>query len=197
MCDDLSLKYVCSNCSSTFEKAFEFFYPPFKKSFSIGIYKDKFKDLVIKAKSDSIAMEEISKLVLRFLKDKKFDGFYLSCIPDDKFGRSHLDRIVSNISKEKRLPIYKFQKIRETKKQHLLYFRERSLNVEDCFKAELSPERVLLIDDVITSGATLRSAYKELTRSGSKIVYSLVFAVSPLFWENYKKSQRTNNFPVW
>ncbi|WP_154645354.1 ComF family protein [Thermodesulfobium narugense] len=143
---------------------------------------------MIKAKSNTIAMEVISKLVLKFLKDKKFEGFYISCIPDDRFGRSHLDRIVNNISREKKLPIYRFQKIKETKKQHLLYFGERRLNVENCFKAEFSPEKILLIDDVITSGATLRSAYKELTRSGSKIVYSLTFAVSPVFWENYKNS---------
>jgi predicted amidophosphoribosyltransferase len=192
LCDDLALDYVCKNCSSSFGDGFEFFCPPFEKSFSIGMYKDKFKDLVIKAKSNSIAMEEISKLVLKFLQDKRFDGFYVSCVPDDKFGHSHLDSVVKNISNKKNLPIYRFQKTKETKKQHLLYFNERRLNVENCFCAESAPEKILLIDDVITSGATSKSAYNELVRSGTKVVYFLTFSVSPVFWENYIRKSSAN-----
>lgn len=187
LCDELALDYICPKCLASFGKGFEFFCPPFEKSFSIGIYKDSFKDLVIKAKSDSIAMDEISKLVLIYLQGKSFDGFYVSCIPDDKFGHSHLDRVVKEVSNKKNLPIYRFQKIKETKKQHLLYFNERRLNVENCFRSESAPEKILLIDDVITSGATSKSAYNELVQSGSKTVYFLTFSVSPVFWENYNR----------
>jgi competence protein ComFC len=188
LCDDLGLDYVCKGCKASFGSGLEFVCPPFDKSFSVGIYKDRFKDLIIKAKSNPIAMEEISKIVLKFINNKKFDGFYISPIPDDKFGRSHLDKVVNTISKKKSIPIYRFQKIKETKKQHLLYFKERQQNVENCFYAEAAPEKVLLLDDVVTSGATLRSAYKELSRSGSKVIFFLTYAVSPVFWQNYKDS---------
>ncbi len=129
---------------------------------------------------------------MKFLQDKRFDGFCVSCIPDDKFGHSHLDRVVKEVSDKKNLPIYRFQKIKETKKQHLLYFNERRLNVANCFCAESAPEKILLIDDVITSGATSKSAYNELVQSGSKTVYFLTFSISPVFWEIYIRESSVN-----
>ncbi len=38
------------------------------------------------------------------------------------------------------------------------------------------PERVLLVDDIVTTGATLEAAAKELKQNGVKKVYALVFA---------------------
>lgn len=44
------------------------------------------------------------------------------------------------------------------------------------YKNDLIPERALLIDDIVTTGATLESAAKELKQNGVKKVYALVFA---------------------
>lgn len=59
---------------------------------------------------------------------------------------------------------------------------ERAHNVQGAFwvkeaqKIRLSGQKVVLIDDVYTSGATAKSASKALLRAGAKTIYVLTFA---------------------
>lgn len=73
------------------------------------------------------------------------------------------------------------KKIKETKDQSSLKTKiARSNNLKDCFKVT-NPEKikgrsVILIDDVITTGATLREIKKVLKKSGAKKIKALVVA---------------------
>ena len=70
-------------------------------------------------------------------------------------------------------------KIKDTRSQVGLSIKERVINVKDAFCAlnELvSSKKVLIIDDVITTGATLHSAAKVLKSAGAKMVYGLTIA---------------------
>jgi competence protein ComFC len=69
-------------------------------------------------------------------------------------------------------------KSRETKTQVGLHKRERKLNVHDSFEVTVSekPERVVIVDDVMTTGSTLEECAKTLKMSGVKEVYGLVIA---------------------
>ncbi|MGZ5837002.1 MAG: ComF family protein, partial [Xanthobacteraceae bacterium] len=59
---------------------------------------------------------------------------------------------------------------------------ERDVNVQGAFavtaegKASLRGKRVVLVDDVLTSGATVDNCARVLLRSGALNVYVLVFA---------------------
>jgi competence protein ComFC len=67
-------------------------------------------------------------------------------------------------------------KIRETKSQAMLSANERYLNVEDAFlgnPAKLKGRRVLVVDDVITTGATMENCAKAILSSGAKEVFCL------------------------
>lgn len=70
-------------------------------------------------------------------------------------------------------------KIKDTKSQVGLTTDERFLNVKDVFQGEnliVQSKNILLVDDVITSGATLESAAGALKKAGADKVYGLTLA---------------------
>lgn len=74
--------------------------------------------------------------------------------------------------------ILKFE--REPKDQRKLSRSERYVNTQNLFRARPTASRVLLIDDVFTTGATLSAARIALENSGVKVVGSCVLARRPL-----------------
>jgi ComF family protein len=69
-------------------------------------------------------------------------------------------------------------KIRDTQPQVGLNGRERALNVKDAFRASGSAanQMILLIDDVYTTGATLRECARALLEAGASQVWALTVA---------------------
>lgn len=71
-------------------------------------------------------------------------------------------------------------RLRDTEAQHKLTLEERARNVEGAFAlsgaGELAGRRVLLIDDIITSGATVRSCAAVLKQAGCREVYAAAVA---------------------
>ena len=75
-------------------------------------------------------------------------------------------------------------RIKDTSTQTELSFSERQKNLENAFKVEnkqaFKGKVVLLVDDVLTTGATANNCAKELKRVGAKEVYVLTFATTEL-----------------
>lgn len=75
------------------------------------------------------------------------------------------------------------KKVRETSSQVGLSFDERRTNVRDAFRAEkkiVLGKKVLIIDDVCTSGATLDACSSALLDEGAKEVFALTLARASL-----------------
>ncbi len=70
------------------------------------------------------------------------------------------------------------ERCRETKPMFGLSKPERQKNIENVFRfvGESCPEKVLLVDDVWTTGATMRECAKVLKQNGVKIVWGLTIA---------------------
>lgn len=66
--------------------------------------------------------------------------------------------------------------LRQPLDQRELGFRDRQLNQSDLYKAKVRSGRVLLIDDVRTTGATLLSAADALLTAGVNVVGTCVLA---------------------
>ena len=77
---------------------------------------------------------------------------------------------------------HSLKRVKATPQQVGLSRAERALNVQGAFKvmpggkAEIARRRVLLIDDVLTSGATVDVCTRALLRAGANSVDVLVFA---------------------
>lgn len=74
------------------------------------------------------------------------------------------------------------RRIRETAPQAGLPHRERSSNVKKAFAAEAAfaaGKRILLVDDVMTTGGTLDECAKVVKKAGAADVFALVVARTP------------------
>ncbi len=69
---------------------------------------------------------------------------------------------------------------RETAPQTKLSRKERALNMHDAFsvmnKNLVQGRTIILIDDVVTTGATLNDAYRALSDAGAHDIFALTFA---------------------
>lgn len=76
-------------------------------------------------------------------------------------------------------------RIKATTPQYGLTPGERRSNVRGCFKAkgDAQGKSILLVDDILTTGATLEEAAKTLKHAGAKSVYALTLCGS---LENFK-----------
>jgi len=99
-----------------------------------------------------------------------------------RFNQSaELARHIAKISDNKYAPQI-LQRIRATRQQVGLKAKERQANVRGAFhvpaeqKINVTGKSVLLIDDVLTTGATLNAASRALQRAGAKSVDCLTFA---------------------
>lgn len=88
----------------------------------------------------------------------------------------------TGIPAEKRL----LRKIRRTKKQHMLTREERGVNLKGAFSVApgnndlVEGERILLVDDVTTTGSTLAECAQVLLSAGAKSVRGITFCATPL-----------------
>jgi predicted amidophosphoribosyltransferase len=99
--------------------------------------------------------------------------------PDRGLKRGHHPprQLAEALSQEWRLPIEKTLRRRATKRQRGLSRAERRRNVAGVFFArEPTPLRLVLVDDVLTSGATANAAASALRKAGSSRVEVVTFA---------------------
>ena len=77
-----------------------------------------------------------------------------------------------------RVDNYCLERVRQTLQQAHLGLEERLLNVENAFRAkeDINYEKVILVDDVFTTGATMNECARVLRRAGVKEVSGFVLA---------------------
>ena len=78
-------------------------------------------------------------------------------------------------------PVSLLKRVRNTPTQTALSYRERAANIKNAFRAvgeSALPKSVLLIDDVITTGATMNEGARTLKAAGVEWVGALSFALS-------------------
>jgi competence protein ComFC len=74
------------------------------------------------------------------------------------------------------------RRVKNTKTQTTLHEESRKKNVRDAFAVNdgsVKDKTVLLIDDVLTTGATVNECARVLKNAGAKKVYSCVAAIAP------------------
>jgi competence protein ComFC len=96
-------------------------------------------------------------------------------------GFNQAEVIADEVGRQIYVPVREvLRRVKNTKQQSKIKDRKgRFMNVKGVFKMstlEVEGKNVLLVDDVYTSGATMREATKVLKLSGAKLVWGLVLA---------------------
>ena len=158
-----------------------------------------------KSRSQSVLLERLlaeESLKSRLQSLQQFDKVVV--VPDRKRryiqrGFSPVRMIGSMVSSELKIPLDKFALswCRDAPRQTGLSKAKRSKNLAGAFKAkDVSKLRLLLVDDVYTTGRTLNEAAKVLRRSGAEYVYGFT-----LCYRNgglmSRPSQGSRNMPTF
>lgn len=130
----------------------------------------------------------ISRAVKNLKSNLGIDGI---CAVPTKEGK--LDRykdIICQVSKENGIEDYgkNFECTRFYPDQKALSFEERRKNIKGAFQytGDLTGKKVLLIDDIMTTGATISECTRELKQKGAKEIIVLVLAINQLgnYWSS-------------
>jgi ComF family protein len=171
---------ICGQC---LKKA-----PPFSKVINYGLYEGALAEAINQLKFHGV--KRLSKPLGRFLLSlelPKIDGIIpvplsIKGLRERGFNQSLL--IARVISKEIKVPLLMdiLIKKKETPPQIGLSAKERLLNLKNAFevKGNVDGLRLLLVDDVMTTGATVTECSKVLMKAGAKEVIVLTLARSSM-----------------
>ncbi len=163
------------------------------QAFAVCEYQDaKVKKLIksFKFNRHKAALEPMSEALIQNVAWPDFEGFML--VPLSLHWRRQHWRgfnqatLLAQSLAEKtglRLNSKSLIRVKNTQQQAKLSATKRALNLKGAFvwkSSEKPPCKVLLVDDVFTTGATLESAAKTLKEQGVEEVVALVFAYQSL-----------------
>jgi ComF family protein len=169
---------VCGQC---FKKE-----PPFSKVINFGLYEGVLAEAINHLKFHGIKKlsKPLGRLLLRF-DLPGVDGIVpvplsIKRLRERGFNQSLL--LARVISTKRKVPLLMdiLVKKKETPPQTGLSAKERLLNLKNAFevKGDLRNLRLLLVDDVMTTGATATECSKQLMKAGAKEVVVLTLARS-------------------
>lgn len=195
-CNKQEGEYICSSCFLALKTKIKF-KKVLGKQYEYLIYFDKYMEntrkniLSMKFREKAYFAEFYAELLT---KNKKINSFfktfdYIISIPMNNTkqkirGYNQTELIADYISKKLNIKYEKkaLLKIRETKTQSLLLKEEREENIKNAFKVNTIPnllnKRVILVDDIFTTGATIKEASKALKQAGVEEICVLVIAKS-------------------
>ena len=159
------------------------------KELCIGYYKGTLRELILKlkCKKDFIAGEILVDLIQNKLENIDMD-YYLTYIPVSKKslkerGFNQCEYIARELAFRNNLKVVNtLKKVKEVKIQKTLSREERFNNLKGSFKAInkniVEGRKFILIDDVVTTGATLAEGVRALKAEGALEIKILTLAKS-------------------
>ena len=181
ICNKEFVHGLCQNCYKSIKYSDD--------EFCLGYYGGTLKRLILKLKYERDF--EAGRIIVEMLKEKIKNissEFYLTYVPmDDEAlsirGFNQCEYLAQELSNEEdRIVINTLIKVKKTKIQKTLSREERYENIKDAFKVveekRVYGRKFILIDDVITTGATLSECIKVLKKSGADEIKILTVAKS-------------------
>ena len=155
---------------------------------SYGFYGGTLKTLILKFKyeSDFTAGYLLSKLLVEMIKENEIYADVICYVPmtkksEKKRGFNQCEVIARHIGYHINVPVSDcIKKIKNTKEQKTLTKEERVKSIKGAFKVsrikDIKNKNVILIDDVMTTGATINECKDVLKKSGVNNITVLTIA---------------------
>ncbi len=157
---------------------------------SVFYYSNIVKELIIrlKYKSDFICGEILAKYMLELVKNSDLQFDLISYVPMTKKGLKNRgynqgEYLANYLSKFLNVPVVcSLIKTENVKDQIGLSGEERWNNMKECFEIQknelMKNKNILLVDDVITTGATAFHCARRLKENGVNNIFILTIAKS-------------------
>ena len=165
--------------------------PPFERARAAAIFDDVARDLVhgLKYRDGTELATILARMMMRAGSELLADADLIVPVPlhRGRLWRRRFNQaaiLAGRIAELSEVPVDPslLQRVRATRHQVGLSLSERDANVRGAFrvdtdaKAEIAGRRILLIDDVLTTGSTAKASTRALLRAGAGCVDILVFA---------------------
>lgn len=185
MCNAEDFIGICPLCKSNIKRI-----QTQEEILSYGFYGGILKELILAFKYDKnfTAGDILVDLLLSLIEEEKVDGDYICYVPMTKRsmkkrGFNQCEVIAEKIGDKLNIPVSKcLIKNKNTKEQKTLSKEERMKNIEGVFdiknKSKIYNKKVILIDDVVTTGATLLECKKLLEKNAVEKITILTIAKS-------------------
>lgn len=176
---------LCPLCKSKIQKVKED-----EGVLSYGYYNGALKKLILefKYKQNFVAGKILAEFLYDLIKNSNIEIDCIVFIPSSKKalkerGFNQCEYLAKEINKSLKVEIYKdLIKNKNIKEQKLLSKEDRFKNIKGAFSLKtnknINNRRILLIDDVVTTGATLYECEKLLKENGASSIKMLTVAKS-------------------
>ena len=188
ICKDDDCFGLCNTCRKSIKVINEVYQD---EIISYGYYGGLLKDLILKFKyknnftAGDILAEFLEEYIIKNFEYKEYIITYIPLSKKSKKNRgfNQCEYIAKKISRDLSIEVLEvLTKQKETKEQKTLKRDERYENIKDAFTIEkglgIKNYKIILIDDVTTTGATLQEAYKLLKKFEVKDIKLLTLAKS-------------------
>lgn len=172
---------LCEDCFGKLKAKFINFTIVGIKGTAIYEYSDHIKELIYKFKgcSDYELKDVFLYRYIHYLR-LKYKGYYLVCAPsyhidDEKRGFNHVEEIFKAL-KLNILPVLKKKTSHKQSDQSFKNRRAIHDVIEIDKNAVLKDKKILLVDDIMTTGSTLLTAIELLKKKGARKIKVLVIA---------------------
>jgi ComF family protein len=175
--------YLCGECLDS--------PPPFDRHRSLGPYAGHLKEVILlfKYKGYEALSRPLGRLVYKMLSENGSFSGVDSIIPvplhkkrEKKRGFNQSELLSREISRVSAIPVIKnvLVKTRNTPSQVSLDAPEREINLRGAFRVrkleKIAGRTLLLVDDVFTTGSTIRECAKELKKAGAREIRAVTLA---------------------
>ncbi len=182
---------ICSTCRREWHPHYYLTYVSSIKVHSAIIYSPTASKILLAAKESGIRGADILivESIIHVLSQADFSDVDVALVPipssslsKRRRGRAFIIDIVDQIGQQTSLPVINALELaRPVKDQSGLHSAERAKNMNGAMRVRAGVIRradLVLIDDVVTTGATLREAARALTAAGCHVVGSVTACVA-------------------
>lgn len=178
----------CTECNPVILNQFGLRKPPFSACVSVLHFTSSTARIVRSFKDQN--EQRLGKIIASYMKDILPPSWFLPPTPSITFipatkkafrrrGFDHSELIAQNLACATGVPLLPLFERPLSKDQRTLNRQQRIVNIENRFtllEPKNIPPRVLLVDDVYTTGATLYAASQTLKEGGCKEIFCITFA---------------------